>query len=395
MAKTYLDASTLVNELYNEYLGNSNISVANTGDIVSIGQELKNNVPRDNLYDTIVAKVGKSITENKEWRVKMMRIYKDSWQMGLMLESLRVRTIAATSDKSKAPSAGKYDSFTQYTPAEVVAKYYNKDAGFNLEYWLPTDQLWTAFNSLSSMSRFIESIQTSIENAMRKRMELMAKACLGNMIGLTIHKAFPEANYGSNSTLLGVNLLHLYNAKHPDAQLTSENCRENQEYLRFAVKTINNFKDRMTDTSSKFNIDGEEEQTYEEDIQLTMLSTFANDIKYNLYNANNQFDYSLMQLPGYDTVSAWQATENFDEGVISEVNVKIKDDQGQDVTIELPGVMACLYDINAIGVNCEQRKVNSFYNPDIDQTKFYNRYEGCYINKTDKNFVVFFNADAA
>lgn len=391
----YVDVHALVNDLYSELIGKKDIAQADASNIVSMGQELKDTIPGDKMYQKIVEKVGKTVVENHEWQLTMPKLYKDNYQMGLLLEALRVRTFEATTDPSVKPVSGTsyVDSLTKYNAADVVAKYYNTQCGFQLEYWRPNDQLWTAFNSWDMMEKFIGALVLAVSNSMKMRLLTLSKLCVSNMIAETIYNAFPDGEYEGKSSTRAVNLLHLYNAAHPDAELTAENCRLNSEFLRFACKTMDNYSSRMQEVSSKFNIDGEDEQTTAERLNVTLLSTFANDIKYHLYNAAGQFDFSLMKLPAYDTVAAWQATEEFDEGVISEVNVRIKDlADGSTHDVEATGIMGIMYDDDAMGINCERKKVTAFYHPDLDQTKFFDKFNACYINKTDKNFVVFYIA---
>ena len=233
---------------------------------------------------------------------------------------------------------------------------------------------------------------------MTKKLTAMAKACLGTMIARTMYKAAPAGNYGAVTGLLGVNIEKLYNDLHPGATVTAEqilNSTAPESFYRFAGQIINERADYLTDISDQFNIDGEEEQTTYDNLNVVLLSKFANAMNFNLYNAPNQFDSSLIKLPTYDTVTSWQATEAYDTGVLSEVVSKFEDNDGTAHTVEMTGVIGVAYDIRAVAITCERKILTSFYHPDLNQRKFFDKYSGGYLNNTGKNFIVFYVADAA
>lgn len=390
------DASLIVNELYQEMTGKKDIAVVDNSNIVDIGKTLQGlGAGVDVIYKKIADRVGKMIIRNKIYEGKFMNIFRDGWEFGNILQTLRVKSVDAVSDPSYAPVSGQNYPLTQFDAMDVTQKFYQDFDGFQVTYWRPTDQLWSAFNSMDEVTRFLTGVEIAIRNGVTKRLQGLAKLAITNMIAQTLHAEFPEGNYGADSKMKAVNLLHLYNAQSGGEDLTAENCRQSQDFLRFAAKTINNWHDRLQDMSVLFNIDGEEEFSRADEINITLLSTFANDMKYNLYNAPGQFDYSLMKLPNYETVPYWQGSGlGYDEGTISEIHQTIKVGEGTE-TIEATGILAVMHDREAVAINCERKKVTTFYHPDLDQTKFFDKYLGQYINAFDKNFVVFYVADNA
>ena len=401
MAKNYIDMSAVVNSASKQLVNGEQIANLDTSDVVSVGNAYRNSGrTNDNIYDTIVDKVGEYIIANEVWSPKLLKMFRNSWDFGLLLEELRVRTVEAVDDPSQHPVSGQRyaDSLTKYDAVDVVAKYYNSNAGFQLVHWRPEDQLWTAFKSNEHMQRFLDAIGIAIKNSMTKKLTAMAKACLGTMIARTMYKAAPAGNYGAVTGLLGVNIEKLYNDLHPGATVTAEqilNSTAPESFYRFAGQIINERADYLTDISDQFNIDGEEEQTTYDNLNVVLLSKFANAMNFNLYNAQNQFDSSLIKLPTYDTVTSWQATEAYDVGVLSEVMSKFEDNDGTVHTVEMTGVIGVAYDIRAVAITCERKILTSFYHPDLNQRKFFDKYSGGYLNNTGKNFIVFYVADAA
>lgn len=386
------DASVLVNDLYKQMTGQDDIATVDDSNIVDIGKKLNQIGSTEKIYNAIADRIGKMVVKNREYKGKFVNLLRDGWEFGNILQTLRVKSIEATSDPSYAPVNGQnYDQDT-YKKMDVVQKFFTDYDNFQLEYWRPTDQLWTAFNSMEELTRFLTGVEVAIRNSLTIRLQGLAKTALGNFIAQVVNAEDTGSSY---STLKAVNLLKLYNDAHSGATLTTSNCRESESFLRFAAKTLNNTYDRLQDMSVLFNLDGEETFTNKEDVSVVLLSTFANDVKYHLYNAAGQFDYSLMQLPGYDTVPYWQASgDDYAESTIDGIKITIKDDAAQSgkTTVNFSGIMGVMFDKRAVAINCERKKVTSHYNADIDQFHFYDKYLGQYVNDFSENFVVFYIA---
>lgn len=390
---TTTDVSEILNSLYSEMTGATDITVVDASNIVDVGKALKKVTSVDTVYGSIIDKVGKIVIKNRLYRGKFPKILRDGWEFGSIMETLRIKPYKATKDPSVAPVSGTTYSQDDYSSAEVVAKYYTDRDAFQIDYWKPSDQLWSAFESMEAMGRFLSSIEVAVANSMTVRLQGIIKTAINNMIAHTVYKDFPnpvETNYSAASFSRCINLLKLYNDA-SGTSLTVNNCRKDQDFLKFAVKTILNTYERLQDMSQIFNIDGEDTFNNPEDINITLLSTFANDIKVNMQSG--VYNKELVSLPTYDTVPFWQASGvSYDEGVIGEINVTIKTGDSTTQNIEFPGVMGIMYSNYAIGVTCERRKTTTHYNAQIDQTHFFEKYSAQYYNDPSENFVVFYIA---
>ena len=386
------DASAIVNALYKEMTGATDIAVVDASNIVDIGKTLQKVTSVDSIYKSIADKVGKVVVKNKLYTGKFPNLLRDGWEFGSIMETLRVKPYTAVNDPSHNPSNGSYP-LTDYQAGGVVAKYFTDYDNFEFVYWKPTDQLWSAFNSMDEMVRFLGAIEVAVANSLTVRLQGLAKTAINNMIAQTIHADFPNTaseNYNANSYARSINVLKLYNDS-TGSSLTVENCRQSAEFLKFFVKLVMNTYDRLQDMSKIFNIDGEDTFTKAEDIDLVVLSTVANDIKVNMQS--DVYHKDLVSLPNYETVPYWQASgTSYDESVIGEIKVTIKTGDETTATVELPGILGVMFDKNAIGINCEKRKTTTFYHPDLDQTKFFDKYFAQYYNDFSENFVVFYVA---
>ena len=386
------DASSIVNALYQEMTGSTDITTVDASNIVDIGKTLQKVTSVDAIYKSIADKVGKVVLKNKLYTGKFPNLLRDGWEFGSIMETLRVKPYTAESDPSYNPTNGNYP-LTDYKAGGVVAKYFTDYDNFEFVYWKPTDQLWSAFNSMDEMVRFLGAIEVAVANSLTVRLQGLAKTAINNMIAQTVHADFPNTtseNYNANSYARSINVLKLYNDS-TGSNLTVANCRQSADFLKFFVKLVMNTYDRLQDMSKIFNIDGEDTFTKPEDINLVVLSTVANDIKVNMQS--DVYHKDLVSLPNYETVPYWQASgTSYDESVIGEIKVTIKTGEDTTATIELPGILGIMFDKNAIGINCEKRKTTTFYHPDLDQTKFFDKYFAQYYNDFSENFVVFYVA---
>ena len=392
-----VDGSAIVNQLYNEITGSTDISLVDNTNIVDIGRQLQSMTSTDNLYSKIYNKVGLTIIENKYYKGDFQNLYKTMSEYGSIIELLRVKPFVATKDPSRNPTAGTYNKFTQYNPAEIEAKYIENESAWQIEYWKPTDQLWSAFKSVEAMNSFINNgIVVQVMSDINARLEALASNAIANMIGETVYHNFPtpEINgYNANSFPTCQNIRKLYNDLHPDHQLTVAQClaMNDESFVKFFVKTVLDTRKRLTRYSKVFNIEGATTFTSPEDINLTILDPVNNAMTVNVYSS--VYHKELLSLGNFNTVPYWQSSgQSYDTSILSEVNVKIKTPDGTNPTVEFPGVLAVLYDKEAVICFNEHRKATSFYNPDIDMTFIQDKYRSGYANVLDRNFVVFYVA---
>lgn len=391
-----VDASGLVGSLYDQTTGKTTVTKVDNTNIIQIGNELKQ-YPVEGVFSSICYKIGATRIQNKAFKGKFMNLYHDSWEFGGILETLRVRPIKAVADPSMKPVNGtRYDQDTYYS-RDVVEKLYTDGIDFQYTWWKPNDQLWTAFESMETMSRFISALDLTITNSLTVDLMALAKNAVANYIAQIVNKEFADVsdgNYSAKSGKQAINVLKLWNDRHPNEQLTKDNCRDNPEYLKHLVKTFMNYTDYLKDVSSAFNIDGEDEQVIsDEDLNFVILSSYANDIKVNMQS--DTYHKDLVALPNYETVAFWQGSDGtYDADSVSEIHVGIKNpaDPTQTKEINFPGVVAVMFDKDAVGITCEHRKTTAHYNANIDQTQLFAKYYAQYVNKFDRNFVVFFEA---
>lgn len=389
-----VEAQDIINSLYKQITQKTDITAVDNTSLVDMGKTLQTGAySREEIYNTIIDKVGQTVLRNRLFAVKFPKIFRSEQEFGSILETLRFKRVPAEKSEIYNTKAGNYQQ-DDYTPMEVEAKYFTDYADYRYSFWKPMgDQLWSAFKSLDAMTNFLSGIEITIENSFRMDAMNLAKNVLNTKAAYTLNKEFPAGNFGADSKNMAINVWHLYKAIHPTETRTLAEMTYDKDYLAFKVFTILNTITRMEDVSSAFNIDGQDEQTKPEELGMVLLDTQDNLFKTHLYA--NTYNAQFLQLPNYDTVSSFQATgTDYGQDVISEITQIINGSDGQPKTITLKGIIGYIYDIRGVAINCERKSTRSHYNARIDQTRFYMDWFGQSISDPSINFAVLYEAEA-
>lgn len=216
---------------------------------------------------------------------------------------------------------------------------------------------------------------------------------INNMIAQTVNAEFPGAgtDFTTKSGIKAVNLLKLYNDKYNSGasatKLTAANAITDPDFIRFASYNMGLYADRMTKMSTLFNVGGKERFTPRDMMRVVMLSDFEKAASTYLYS--DTWHNDQVKLPAAETVPYWQGSgTGYAFTSTSAIDVKID----TDTEIKLSGILAIMYDRDAMGVCNTDRRVTTNYNA---KAEFYNnfyKYDASYFNDLNENFVVFFVA---
>ena len=142
--------------------------------------------------------------------------------------------------------------------------------------------------------------------------------------------------------------------------------------------------------STLFNVGGKPRFTPTEDLNIIMLQDFYANMRVNLLSdTKNKED--LLLPTDITTIPYWQGSgDDYSSAKVAKINVAIKTGDSTTKDIEMGGIMAVMFDRNALGVCNEDRRVTTNYNP---KAEFYNnfyKFDCSYFNDLDENFIVFF-----
>ena len=387
---------TLMNTVTGEILGKSDIVAEDLSNVVDIGKELFSNTDVDNYVKSLVNHIGKVIFVNRPYAGNVPSMIMDSWEFGSVLEKIQADMPAATENKSWELTDGKsYDPNVFYQP-KVSAKFFNSRVTFEVPMSFTEKQVKDSFSSAAQLNGFVSMIYNAVDKAMTVKIDALIMRTIDNMIGQTLHAEFSDVtdgNYATKTGIKAVNLLKLFNdhrkAQNIDLVLTAEEAITDPDFIRFASYTMGVTADRMTKMSTLFNVGKKERFTPADALRVVMLSDFQKAAKTYLYSDTRHTE--LVTLPDAETVPYWQGSgENYSFAKTSAINVKINTGDESATAVTASGILAVMYDKDAMGVCNSDRRVTTNYNA---KAEFYNnfyKYDASYFNDLNENFVVFF-----
>lgn len=385
---------TLTNTIVGELLGDTAVVAEDLGNIVDIGTAIFDAEKVDNYVKKLIDQVGKIYFDDRIYKGRGYSVLRDAWEFGSVLEKIHVELPEATENESWELTDGEsYDPNIFYKP-NVTVKFFNSKRTFEIPMSITERQVKEAFQSASQLNKFVTSIMNAVDKAMSLRIEGLVMRTVNNFIGETLYDEFNSGAYGDNTGVRAINLLYRYNHEvlDPTAQdyepLTADKALTSKEFYRFASKEMGLVEDRLGSMSKLFNIGGYDRFTPKDLLHVMILSDFVKGSE--TYLEADTFHNEFVALPKGETVPYWQGSgQSYDFDSVSKIYIKTA--SGKDV--EITGVLACMFDHDALAVCNEDRRVTSNYNAKAEFTNYFNKYDCSYYNDLNENFVVFYIAD--
>lgn len=378
----------IMNNITREMLGENAIVNEDLSNIVELGQQFESVVGLDNYVRKLPDHIGRVVFVDRKYEGRAPQILMDGWEYGSIMEKIATRIPDAVENEDWQLNDGhSYDPNVFHAP-DVYGEFWNKRVTFEIDMSITRKQVKSSFDSVTQLNSFLSMILNAIETSLTVKLDALIMRTINNMIGETLYNEFPSAGYGNSSGVKAVNLLYLYNHKY-SASLTAANAVTTPEFVRFAAYTMKNYIDRLKVLSNVFNIGGESRFTPNSKLHVAMLSELKNAA--DVFLQSDTFHNEYVALPNSDSVPFWQGS-GADYGFTSTSAIKIKTTSGHN--IDASGILAVMFDRDALGVSNLDREVRTHYNEKADfWNYFYNAFAG-YFNDTNENFVVFYVADA-
>lgn len=375
---------TIVNEVNAEAFGSTDIDVIDSQGLVSLGDTvLSSSTNTEAFLNTLVQRIGRTIISFRQYRNKLSDMVVNDFEYGAILQKIRVHLTEAETDPAYALTDGQSVDQWKINKPDVEQKLFVTRTPYMFSVTIARKQLKEAFLNESAMGAFIGAIFGQVRNSIEVSLESLGRHCIANMIG----EFTPATPAGGEATTLNheVALCTLYNTarryESTDAGFVNEDTALfNEDFLRFAVKTMKMYSDNMTDMSTLYN-DGEIETfTPREDQRLKVLSSFERALETVVqYSAFNE---EMVRLNAFSTLNFWQSAQD-----PSNVKVERASDGAQVIKAHIVGV---LYDRDALGMYKRDEDVMTtpvnarglYYNT------FYHQIE-LWFNDTSENFVYF------
>jgi len=378
----------LMNTVTNEVLGKTDLVAEDLSNVVDVGTEIFSASSVDNYVKSLVNHIGKVIFVNRPYSGKLPSILMDSWEFGSVLEKISADIPEATENETWELEDGKeYKQDIFYKPV-VSAKFFNSKITFEVPRSFTERQVKESFSNAAQLNGFISMLYNAVDKSMTIKIDALIMRTINSMTAQTFNADSTAFNgdYSSTSTNRCVNLLQMYNAKFGKTLAANEAIFE-PEFVRFASYIMGVYVDRVGSISTLYNVGGKDRFTDKANLHFVTLADFAKAS--DVYLQSDTFHNELTKLPQYETVPYWQASgTSYKFEDISAINVKID----ADTTINVTGILAVMFDRDALGVCNTDRRVTTAYNAKAEFFNNYYKFDAGYFNDTNENFIVFYVA---
>lgn len=372
-----------------EILGESVVVNEDLSNVVEVGEQIINaQNGLDNYVRSLVDHIGRVVFVDRVYSGRVPSVVRDAWEYGAVLEKISMKMPDAEENESWELTDGtSYDPNIFHAPT-ISAKFWNKRITFEIPMSITEKQVKSAFSNAVQLNAFYSLIQSTIEKAMTVKIDALVMRTINGMIADTIYNEFPSGTYSGTSGVRAVNLLALYNTHfNPATPLTAAQAMYSPDFIRFASLTMANYIDRMSVISTLFNTEGAERFTPRDLLHVVMLADFKNAAA--AYLQSDTFHDNYVALPNAETVPYWQGS-GIDYGFSDVTAINVVSPQGHNVSVS--GVLAVMFDRDALGVSNLDRRTTTNYNA---KAEFWNEFHkadmGAWVDPAE-NGVVFFVA---
>lgn len=369
----------IVNDTAKQTFGETAITVVDTSTLVALGDEvLKSDENTENFTNTLVDRIGRTIfsiraytTDNAEGMVR------EPFEYGCILQKIYVDLPDAKENNSWEIGKENYTpTFAPVIKPKLEQKLFNKQATWEIDVTIPDFMFRTAFTSATEMAVLIDAIFTAMENMMQIALENNKNLTRANFIASKLH---------SNKPCGAINLLHLYNTLTKQS-LTVDDCLRDLGFLKWSTQQINLWTKRLSKMSTLFNDEGYKRFTPQSDLIVNVLQDYDSAI--NSYLQSDTYHNEMTKITSnYSTVPYWQGSGlNYTFKDTSKITVKID----AETTITETGILAVVYDRDAMGVTITERRGTTQRNNKDEYTDYFNKATYGYFNDLSENGIVFY-----
>lgn len=370
----------LVNLATKEALGAEAVQTEDLTNVVDMGEAIFNANAVDAYVRSLVNHIGKVVFVNRPYAGSAPSVLMDGWEFGSVLEKITAELPEASENETwNLVDKQSYDPNIFYKPT-VEAKFYNKRVTFEIDVSITERQVKQSFSSATQLNAFVSMIYNEVDKAMTIKIDSLIMKTIVNMISVTLT---------DNNANRAVNLLALYNSEiAPATPLTAAKALYNLDFIKFASYKMKLYATRLGTISRLFNIGGKARFTPRDLLHIVMLEEFKSSA--DVYLQSDTFHNEFVKLPEAEGVAYWQGSGT-DYAFGSTSKIMVKDAKGNSTT--KTGILAVMFDRDALGVCNKDKRVTTDYNA---KAEFYNnfyKFDCEYFNDTNENFVVFYIAD--
>lgn len=390
--------ATITNTVVQEILGEQAVVNEDLSNIVDVGTAIFNANAFDAYVKTLINHIGKVIFVDRPYAGSAPSVLMDGWEYGSVLEKISSELPTATENDSWNLVDGKSYDPNVFTQPKATAKFFNQRTTFEIDRSITERQVKQSFSSAAQLNGFISMLLNETEKALTVRTDALVMRTINNMTVETILNAFPLTGAQTTPVISGVtsskavNLLYLYNQKF-GTSLTADKALTTPEFIRFAAFQISLYSDRLTRLSTMFNVGGMQRFTPRELQHIVYLSEFMRAA--DIYLQSDTFHDLYTRLVEGESVPYWQGSgTDYAFASSGKIMATPSSEAGKETPTKVTatGVLAVMFDRDALGVANFDRRVTTQWNPKAEFTNYFFKQDAGYFNDLNENFVVFYAA---
>lgn len=381
---------TIASQIYNFIntvtamaLGENAVAAVNTEDFVSLGETVLSSVESTSaFYSALANQIGRTYALYRSLPEQRLGIQRTPLEFGAILRTIEISEIATTKENSSWDNTNPITETILQDTTAALCTYDSRRGTWEVATKVVYDiQLKTAFTDAESMAAFINMIFLDMYNGM--------ELAIRNLENTTICTGIALANSYEGSSLCSINLLHKYNEQFSQS-LTADDALTDADFLRFAAAEIKMHKKYMEDPSKLYNPAGYDRWTPSSECQVHVLEKFAANCA--TYLQSNTFHDEMVKLPTYKERSFWQG---IGDGSIEQRSfVSISRGSGLDeTTTSVNGVLAYIFDNEAMAVMVDFIRTKSDYKPRYEHTEYYHKGDWASLVRGTQQMIVFYIDD--
>ena len=369
----------IINAVTNECIGKSDLVQEDLGNIVDVGNEIFGTTNVDNYVKALVDRIGKVIFVSRPYSGNVPSVLMDSWDFGAVVQKISAELPEAKENESWDLVDGRHYNPNIFYKPVVSNKFFNNKVTFEIDLSFTERQVKESFSSAVEINSFLSMLYNAVEKSFTVKVDGLIMRTINNMIAET---------FAADTTgIKAVNLLTGYNTQF-GTSLTAEAAITDKEFIRYASMQMALYIDRLSRISTLFNIGGKDRFTPSDMLNIVMLSDFKASA--NSYLQSDTFHNEYTKMPNAETVPFWQGSgTDFAFNKVSAINVKTASGE----TVQKTGILAVMFDRDAVGVSNLDRRVTTNFNA---KAEFYNNFfkmDCGAFNDLNENFIVFYVAD--
>ena len=354
--------------------------------IVDVGNAVFNANAWTAYLEALINRIGRTIFVDRKYPGKSPRVLRDGWEYGSVLQKIAGDLPEAEENETwDLVDGASYDP-NIFTKSSVEAKFYNKKVTFQIKLSITKVQLKQSFVSGSEMSRFLDMLYVQVENSMTAKLDELILRTINNMTAETVYSKYGSGAITGAGGPRCINLLYDYNQAH-GTSLTVAKALLDIDFLRYATGEIGKYIERLQAMSRVFNEGHKARFTPLEKLHVVLHADFVKDV--DTYLQAPTFHNEFNKLPYGDIVPFWQGTgASYAFSDTAKIDVTTADGHSRAVT----GILAVLFDHDALGVCNEEARTTSDWNAPAEFWNEWHKKDAQYFNDFNENFVVFFVA---